>query len=176
MFRTFTMQDGLSHDSVRGIFEDRAGNMWIGTRGGGLNLYRDGTLVATESAVNIGLPTTIYSDGVDPAAPATITFTITAVMSENPTVGHAFRLSAPLNNIEVNYTLDGSVSSGNNNSVWVTDPHRTGPRGPLAIDPATGGDAASPMTIPIGGLWAVAIGILGYGIYRIKKRGLNGPR
>ena len=38
----FTTRDGLSHDFVTAILEDRDGNLWIGTAGGGLNRLRDG--------------------------------------------------------------------------------------------------------------------------------------
>ena len=38
----FTRRDGLSHDFVTAIREDRDGNLWIGTAGGGLNRLRDG--------------------------------------------------------------------------------------------------------------------------------------
>jgi ligand-binding sensor domain-containing protein len=39
---TFTQTDGLGHDAVRGICEDKDGNLWIGTRGGGLSRFRNG--------------------------------------------------------------------------------------------------------------------------------------
>lgn len=38
----FTTRDGLSDDSVRSIYEDQAGTLWIGTYGGGLNRFKDG--------------------------------------------------------------------------------------------------------------------------------------
>jgi signal transduction histidine kinase/ligand-binding sensor domain-containing protein len=38
----FTTRDGLSHDFVTAILEDRDGNLWVGTAGGGVNrLHRD---------------------------------------------------------------------------------------------------------------------------------------
>ena len=40
--KLFTTRDGLSADDVRAIAEDREGNLWIGTEGGGLNRLRDG--------------------------------------------------------------------------------------------------------------------------------------
>jgi ligand-binding sensor domain-containing protein/two-component sensor histidine kinase len=40
--RRFTVQDGLSHNSVSAILEDRDGNLWVGTAGGGLSRFRDG--------------------------------------------------------------------------------------------------------------------------------------
>ncbi|MCP5102590.1 MAG: hypothetical protein GY950_04385, partial [bacterium] len=41
-FEHFTSIDGLSDNSLQSIYEDRWGNMWIGTSGGGLNALRDG--------------------------------------------------------------------------------------------------------------------------------------
>lgn len=38
----FTTRDGLSDDSVRSIYEDPAGTLWIGTYGGGLNRFKEG--------------------------------------------------------------------------------------------------------------------------------------
>ena len=38
----FTSRDGLSDDALLCLFEDRWGNLWIGTSGGGLNVLRDG--------------------------------------------------------------------------------------------------------------------------------------
>jgi ligand-binding sensor domain-containing protein/two-component sensor histidine kinase len=38
----FTVKDGLSHDNVSAILEDRDNNLWVGTAGGGLNRLRDG--------------------------------------------------------------------------------------------------------------------------------------
>ena len=40
--KLFTTRDGLSADDVRAIAEDREGNLWVGTEGGGLNRLRDG--------------------------------------------------------------------------------------------------------------------------------------
>jgi len=37
VFKSYTTQDGLSHDIVRTIYEDEKGGLWIGTIGGGLN-------------------------------------------------------------------------------------------------------------------------------------------
>jgi signal transduction histidine kinase/ligand-binding sensor domain-containing protein len=36
----FTRQNGLSHDWVLGLCEDREGNLWVGTGGGGLDVLR----------------------------------------------------------------------------------------------------------------------------------------
>ncbi|HEY3915664.1 MAG TPA: two-component regulator propeller domain-containing protein [Verrucomicrobiae bacterium] len=41
-WRLFTTGDGLSANIVHAIAEDRAGNLWIGTEGGGLNRFQDG--------------------------------------------------------------------------------------------------------------------------------------
>lgn len=41
-FEQFTTLDGLSDNSLLSVYEDRWGNMWIGTSGGGLNALRDG--------------------------------------------------------------------------------------------------------------------------------------
>jgi signal transduction histidine kinase/ligand-binding sensor domain-containing protein len=38
----FTRADGLSHESVSAILEDRDGNLWVGTAGGGLNRRQGG--------------------------------------------------------------------------------------------------------------------------------------
>ena len=35
--RRFTTREGLSHDNVSSLLEDRDGNLWIGTAGGGIN-------------------------------------------------------------------------------------------------------------------------------------------
>jgi ligand-binding sensor domain-containing protein/AraC-like DNA-binding protein len=41
-FEEFTTADGLSDNSLLSVFEDRWGNVWVGTSGGGLNALRDG--------------------------------------------------------------------------------------------------------------------------------------
>ncbi|HWZ95510.1 MAG TPA: two-component regulator propeller domain-containing protein [Opitutaceae bacterium] len=41
-FTTYTTKDGLAHNAVRSLGEDREGNLWLGTRDG-LNRFRDGT-------------------------------------------------------------------------------------------------------------------------------------
>lgn len=38
----FTTRDGLSADHITAIADDPGGGIWIGTRGGGVNLFRDG--------------------------------------------------------------------------------------------------------------------------------------
>src|SRR6185295_13281830 len=37
----WTSHDGLPDDFVRTLFEDREGNLWFGSRSGGLNLWKD---------------------------------------------------------------------------------------------------------------------------------------
>ena len=41
VFKNYTKRDGLPHDSIEWVLEDKVGNFWIGTRGGGLS-YFDG--------------------------------------------------------------------------------------------------------------------------------------
>lgn len=38
----FTAKDGLSGNSLTMLFEDKRGNLWVGTSGGGLNMFREG--------------------------------------------------------------------------------------------------------------------------------------
>ncbi len=45
-FQTFTTKDGLSSNTVISLYEDAAGDLWIGTNGGGLNRFRDGKFVS----------------------------------------------------------------------------------------------------------------------------------
>jgi signal transduction histidine kinase/streptogramin lyase len=40
--RRFTRQDGLSNDNISALLEDRDGNLWVGTAGGGLNRLTQG--------------------------------------------------------------------------------------------------------------------------------------
>jgi len=42
LMKAFTTADGLSNEQVTVIFEDRDGNIWVGTRKGGLNRYSAG--------------------------------------------------------------------------------------------------------------------------------------
>ncbi len=63
----FTSKDGLSTNDVRALAEDRAGNLWVGTRGGGLNRLRDGKFTAFHK--QDGLPSenisSLYVDDQD---------------------------------------------------------------------------------------------------------------
>ena len=38
-FRTFTVEDGLSQSKIKALYQDKSGNLWIGTLGGGLSKY-----------------------------------------------------------------------------------------------------------------------------------------
>ena len=40
--RAYTTADGLAHNAVRAIEEDREGALWIGTRGGGISRLKNG--------------------------------------------------------------------------------------------------------------------------------------
>ena len=40
----YTRKDGLSHENITSILEDRDGNVWIGTAGGGVNRFQDGRI------------------------------------------------------------------------------------------------------------------------------------
>ena len=40
---TYTTQDGLAHNGVRAVLQDREGHFWFGTRGGGVSRYDDKT-------------------------------------------------------------------------------------------------------------------------------------
>ena len=53
VFTVYTTRDGLLHDAVRGIIQDREGSVWLGTRAG-LNRFREGKF--TGYTVGDGLP------------------------------------------------------------------------------------------------------------------------
>lgn len=46
IFRNFTTDQGLESNSIRDIYQDSETNIWVGTYGGGINLYRDGKFVS----------------------------------------------------------------------------------------------------------------------------------
>ncbi|MBI2837109.1 MAG: hypothetical protein HYX75_02270 [Acidobacteria bacterium] len=52
-FTNYSMADGLAHDTVRSLCEDRDGNLWIGTNGG-LSRFRDGTFTRFEEKDGLG--------------------------------------------------------------------------------------------------------------------------
>ncbi|MCI0513691.1 SpoIIE family protein phosphatase, partial [candidate division KSB1 bacterium] len=52
----------LSNDFVRVIFEDRAGNFWIGTEGGGLNKFDRKSQTCTRYRANPNVPHSLYND------------------------------------------------------------------------------------------------------------------
>jgi len=60
----YTVKEGLSHDSVRGIYEDEQGYLWIATRGGGLNRFKDGkfTTYTTRDGLGSNDVLTLYGD------------------------------------------------------------------------------------------------------------------
>jgi two-component sensor histidine kinase len=45
-FANSTTREGLSHNSVKALYQDREHTLWIGTRGGGLNRYKGGKFTA----------------------------------------------------------------------------------------------------------------------------------
>ncbi|MBI4662104.1 MAG: ATP-binding protein [Verrucomicrobia bacterium] len=64
-WKVFTTRDGLSADDVRAIADDPEGNLWVGTRGGGLNRLREGKFSSFHR--KDGLPSedisSLYVDG-----------------------------------------------------------------------------------------------------------------
>jgi ligand-binding sensor domain-containing protein len=57
---TLTTRDGLSSEVITALYQDASGALWIGTNGGGLNLLRNGHVIAFPSS-SIGLPEVIHS-------------------------------------------------------------------------------------------------------------------
>jgi PAS domain S-box-containing protein len=62
-FHAYTSAQGLSNDFVKALYEDRQGNLWIGTNGG-LNCRRDGkfTLYTTREGLSHNAVLSIYED------------------------------------------------------------------------------------------------------------------
>lgn len=54
-WKLFTTREGLTSNSVRALAEDKQGNLWIGTDGGGLNCFHDEKFTS-HRAVEGGLP------------------------------------------------------------------------------------------------------------------------
>ncbi len=54
VWKSYTLEDGLSHVTIRAIHRDHNGNLWIGTDGGGLNRYHNEKFESLGSAA--GLP------------------------------------------------------------------------------------------------------------------------
>ena len=50
-WKTFSESDGLPKNAVRALAEDAAGNLWIGTEGGGLFCLRDGKISGARAPV-----------------------------------------------------------------------------------------------------------------------------
>jgi len=53
-YQRFSMKDGLGVDRVFSLFQDSLGNMWFGTNGGGLSMYRSGKFITF--TIRDGLP------------------------------------------------------------------------------------------------------------------------
>ena len=63
-FTTYTTGDGLSHDVIFTLYEDRSRNLWIGTHGGGLSRWRNGsfTTFSTKDGLSHNFVRAIYED------------------------------------------------------------------------------------------------------------------
>ena len=46
----FSSAQGLSYDVVRVFFQDKEGNLWVGTDGGGVNMLREGKFTTYTTA------------------------------------------------------------------------------------------------------------------------------
>jgi streptogramin lyase len=60
----FTASDGLSGDQVDSLYEDREGNLWVGTNGGGLDRFRAGSITtyAKEEGLAANSPFSVIED------------------------------------------------------------------------------------------------------------------
>ena len=63
-WKIFSTADGLPPNAVRALAEDAAGNLWIGTEGGGLFQLRDGKISAANAPVKDISCLTVDRDGV----------------------------------------------------------------------------------------------------------------
>ncbi len=61
--RLYTTADGLGSDSIRSLYEDPEGTLWISTLGGGLNAYRDGKF--RKITAREGLPSDNVTNVID---------------------------------------------------------------------------------------------------------------
>ena len=59
-----TVSDGLSNNTPLSLFEDRERNLWVGTNGGGLNRFRDGSITtyASQEGLSSDVATSVYED------------------------------------------------------------------------------------------------------------------
>ncbi|MCB0741172.1 MAG: hypothetical protein KDB92_09025, partial [Chitinophagaceae bacterium] len=55
----------LSNNYVNALYEDRSGRLWVGTWGGGLNLFNSGKQIFTQFRHEPGNPTSLISDSVN---------------------------------------------------------------------------------------------------------------
>jgi signal transduction histidine kinase/ligand-binding sensor domain-containing protein len=62
--RVYAEKDGLPRAAVISFCEDRAGTLWLGTRGGGLVRFKDGqfTVFTTEQGLSSNIISSIYED------------------------------------------------------------------------------------------------------------------
>ncbi|MBT8399880.1 MAG: hypothetical protein KJO98_05335, partial [Rhodothermia bacterium] len=60
----FDASDGLSHDRILALYQDREGSVWIGTEGGGLNRLRSGkfTTYSEEEGLSHDMALAVYGD------------------------------------------------------------------------------------------------------------------
>jgi signal transduction histidine kinase/ligand-binding sensor domain-containing protein len=61
-WQTFTTNDGLSANIVRAIADDTAGNVWVGTEDGGLDLLRDGKVSSFQKTNGCANISCLYLD------------------------------------------------------------------------------------------------------------------